>query len=194
MEPIGIPANFASAVFVDVETGCRVNAKRQGFDFPCANSKFVVQAGGGHLAEPEELHGYLVILALVSPASGPDKALLQHVNKVRGRSPFKFGSSFGLFGPAARHKVEAELGLLISKQHAPGTVPPRAGPPSLQRTSSATAPKSLGGSVAMRLYKGWMLGDKATRDQVCRRGSCDCAPKWVLLRRCPGSGTGLSTH
>ncbi|CAE7949999.1 unnamed protein product [Symbiodinium sp. KB8] len=40
--------------------------------------------------------------------------------------------------------VEAELGLLISKQHAPGTVPPRAGPPSLQRTSSATAPKSLG--------------------------------------------------
>ncbi|CAE7559110.1 unnamed protein product [Symbiodinium sp. CCMP2592] len=137
------------AVFGDVETGFGVNGKRQGFNVTCANPK---QAGGGHLAEPEELHGYLVILALVSPASGPDKALLQPVNKLRG------GSSFGLFGPA--QEVEAELGLLISKQHAPGTVPPRAGPPSLQRTSSATAPKSLGGSVAIRLYKGWMLGQR----------------------------------
>ena len=87
METIAVAAHFASVVLVVVEKGLSgvVSGLRQDSDFPHANSKFVVQAGGGHLAEPEELHGYLVVLALVSPASGPDKALLQHVKSMWGK-------------------------------------------------------------------------------------------------------------
>ena len=182
METI-VAAHFASAVLVVVEKGFPGSWSAAGFRFPTC--KFEVCGAGwwwtfGRARGTTWLFSGLgACFAGFGARQGAVATCEEHMGKVSS---------------SLQEKVEAELGLLISKQHAPGTVPPRAGPPSLQRTSSATAPKSLGGLVAMRLYKGWIFGDGLPRIQACPRGSCGCAPKSVLLRRCPGSGTGLSTH